>query len=282
MIYLKPCTSINLFFDASFTMPVCEQIRRCARAGFEHLDMNFWDWSHSDTSPFAADDWKEWVKSIGACARETGIVFTQAHAHVQNFFKNGLDCPAEERVRRSIEGAGVLGIPWIVMHPSYNKGSDEELYEKNAEYFYRHALRAADCGVGLAIENLSSATEKFVNENMLVRLIDMIGMKNVGACWDTGHGNVTGRKQREGILTLGNRLHALHIADNNGREDEHIPPFFGNINWSEVMQALRDISYDGDFTFEAHNFVRRLPDNLKDEALALQYRIGRTLVESVI
>lgn len=51
---MKPCTSINLFFDASFKAPVSAQIERCARAGFEHPDMNFRDWSRSDASPFEA------------------------------------------------------------------------------------------------------------------------------------------------------------------------------------------------------------------------------------
>ena len=278
---MTPCTSINLFFDPAFRTPVTEQIRRCARAGFAHLDMNFWDWCHSDASPFAGDDWRDWVRSIAACARDTGVVFTQAHAHVHNFFVNGLGCVAEERLRRSVEGAGMLGIPWIVVHPSHNDGSEAELYERNAEYFYRHAKAAAEYGTGLAIENLSSARERFVSEDSLVRLIDMIRLPNVGACWDTGHGNVTGRGQREAILALGNRLRALHIADNNGRDDEHVPPFFGSIRWDEVTRALAEIGYGGDFTFEAHNFVRRLPECLKDEALALQYRIGETLAGSI-
>lgn len=275
---MQPCTSINVFFDASFSVSVEKQIERCAKAGFRHLDMNFWDWSHSESSPFTQPDWRNWVKRIAACAENEGIVFTQAHAHVSNFFVNTSDSAAEEQVRRSIEGAGMLGIPWIVVHPAMpvEKTDDLLVKETNLAYFTVHAERAAAFGTGIAIENMTSGL--YTTASALAELIDGVGKRSAGACWDTGHANLTGQNQKESLTTLGNRLHALHIADNNGLRDEHVPPFFGNIDWREILLTLREIGYDGDFTYEAHNFVRKQPDVMKDAALHFQSELAEALL----
>ena len=37
-----------------------------------------------------------------------------------------------------------------------------------------------------------------------------------------------------------------------GRSDEHTCPFFGNINWESVIQALSEIGNDGCISLETH------------------------------
>ncbi len=279
---MKPCASINAYFDGEFNVPVEVQMQRVADAGFRHLDMNFWDWAHSPASPQRADDWQAWVERIGMFAKLMDIRFTQSHAHVYNFYTAENPEIHEEQVRRSIEGAGMLGIPWIVMHPSPKPdadepGSREKTFADNVEYFRRHAERAAQIGVGLALENMSRSDYGLNTAEGLCELIDAIGMPNVGACWDTGHANLAKQDQPAAIRTLGSRLHALHIADNLGERDEHTIPFLGNIEWPPIIAALREIGYPGDFTFEAHTIVRRMPESCKAEAMRLMYRIGDTL-----
>ncbi len=159
---MKACTSINVFFDSEFQASVQEQMRRAADGGFRHVDMNFWDWSHSEKSPFKQPDWRRWVEGIGAAARRMGLTFTQAHAHVYNFYAYEPENPHEEQIRRSIEGAGMLGIPWVVLHPSQRPDWEEadsldRMIEENAAYFRGLAAYAQQFGVGLALENMSFA-----------------------------------------------------------------------------------------------------------------------------
>ena len=54
-------------------------------------------------------------------------------------------------------------------------------------------------------------------------------------------------------------------------------PFVGQIDWFPITDALRGIRYDGDFTFEAHSFVRRMPEGCKADALKLMFRVGTVL-----
>ena len=73
-----------------------------------------------------------------------------------------------------------------------------------------------------------------------------------GICLDTGHLNLTkGNTQREFVLKAGNRLHALHIADNQGETDQHMMPYGrGNVKIAEVVEALEEIGYSDVFNYE--------------------------------
>lgn len=44
------------------------------------------------------------------------------------------------------------------------------------------------------------------------------------------------------------------------------------------MQTLREINYKGEFSFEAHNYANRLPDELLPTALKLSFEIGQYLM----
>ena len=52
------------------------------------------------------------------------------------------------------------------------------------------------------------------------------------------------------IRTLGKRIKALHIHDNDAVSDQHLMPFAGCFRWKEFIDALKEIGYDGDLSFE--------------------------------
>lgn len=276
---MKVSTSINVFFDDTFQVPVREQIQRVYDAGFRRMDMNFWDWCHDPASPFRKDDWRGWVGRIAEKAQSLNIAFTQAHADVYNFYTG--DASRHEMYLRSIEGAHLLGIPWITFHPSGHPDFSPETEKKNIRdniEFYKPLVELAEkYQVGIALENMS---RRLCTAGHLIQLVDALDSPFVGVCWDTGHAHIAGQNQAESIRALGHRLHALHIQDNDGTADQHMPPHFGTIEWAPLMSALREINYPGDFTFEAHNIVRRVPDGCKADALRLLMRIGEELTRN--
>ena len=75
----------------------------------------------------------------------------------------------------------------------------------------------------------------------------------------------------------GKRLKATHIDDNNRDGDTHLPPYFGTIRWSDVMQALRDIDYRGDFSFELGS--QKMPDAMRDTWCKFIFELGMDLIE---
>ena len=48
------------------------------------------------------------------------------------------------------------------------------------------------------------------------------------------------------IQRMGKKLYEVHLHDNNGKKDQHLPIGFGTVNWIEVIEALKAIDYPGD------------------------------------
>lgn len=72
----------------------------------------------------------------------------------------------------------------------------------------------------------------------------------LGICFDTGHLNRFGGNGADFVRQAGPRLQALHITDSIDKYDHLLPGGAGTINWAELVQALKDVQYDGLFNFE--------------------------------
>lgn len=303
-------TSIHLTYDREYRTPITEQIQHLVANGFKYLDFNYLDLCDDVRSPFIGDDWQRFIHDAGEAAAASGAVFNQAHAPMP-VLSNGTDLTLYlERVRRSFVGCQQLGIPWMVFHyfhhdNAFDSGKTAEQF--NMEFFATVLEMAHRYGVGIAIENLFYGAvfhgEMLSAPELQIALIDELHDPLVGACWDTGHGNLRcyAKPENNGsrsdaavlcdhyanLIRLGKRLKALHIHDNNGYNDDHIPPMMGGcIDWHAVTRALHDIGYHHSFTFEAHNTVYRLrafgvPEETIDNAIRLLHNIGEELVTRI-
>ena len=45
-------------------------------------------------------------------------------------------------------------------------------------------------------------------------------------------------------------MKVLHVNDNVGIDDEHLPPFLGSVDWRDAMHGLALAGFDGLFNFE--------------------------------
>ena len=238
------------------------------------------------------DNWEQHVKDWRRLADDIGVQFRQGHAYwsvngpvEKGGVPGGED--GEELMRRSVLAAQILGIEWLVVHPStyLQNGTPltkEAIFEANLAYFSRWAAFYADHGIGMAIENMPSLgriPSIFSDIDTLNALVDALDRPNVGACLDTGHAHVSGLSPADCVLKLGNRLKATHINDNSavGR-DEHVAPFMGTINWPQTVKALRDIGYENDFAFETQNLTAVFPLRIQGDLLRFSYTLGEYLL----
>lgn len=263
-----------------------DAIKSIGAAGFGAIDLDLAFW-RLEVDHMARDDWRQWLDRQITAAEEVGLPMTQAHAHFYSLDHcERLSQEEQEHrcaaIERDLYAAGLCGIKWVVVHPqSY---SDDIFYsrklslQKNLEIFKRLGETAAKNGVGIAIENM------FIHGNLpcfaassddLVELVDTLGDEKVfGVCWDTGHGNLNKVDQPAAIRQLGKRLKALHVNDNKGQTDDHILPFHGTIQWEPFMKALSDAGYEGDFTYEIHNFSKGFDAGFHQEAVCFARKLG--------
>ncbi len=289
---LNVSTSLNVLYSNDYSVSAVQQLKRIHNCGFRYIDMNFCDWCLDEASPFRCEKWENWIEELGEYARVNGITFNQAHAPMINNVLSGNELMDELSIR-SIRGAGMLGIRWIVFHAGhfpgeYDKTHIEALKKANLTWFDKIVNVAVKSNVGIAIENMFSPWDHEMKKRKRfycdllehqIELVDEFGSSYVGVCWDTGHANVQGYDQAECLRTIGKRLKALHIADNDGYSDQHYAPYYGNILWDKFIRTLYEIGYEGEFTFETAQFIRdRLPDEVRDSAIRLLYNIGEHIV----
>jgi sugar phosphate isomerase/epimerase len=69
---------------------------------------------------------------------------------------------------------------------------------------------------------------------------------------DVGHAFIENRMKgvRDYINAFGGRLAHVHMHDNHGRWDEHLPLGRGKIDFRKVVRFLKEINYDRTVTFE--------------------------------
>lgn len=250
-----------------------ECMERAKNAGFDVIDLNLCQICGHKTR-LHLDSWQEEVEKIAEAKERLGISFPQCHLPFKSK-KVKWETPEDyeyytKMFYRAIDVAAELKFPWAVVHPdryfnvpgSENWDLDKFIEENHREYdpLVEYALKK---GVGIAFENMNRG--RFSQAEELVAYIDSYHDDRIGACWDTGHANMyyKGGDQWEPLHKVGHRLHATHVHDNNAKDDLHLLPFEGTIDWPRVVAALKDIQYTGDFVSEAGcNFFT--PDDMKD------------------
>ena len=117
---------------------------------------------------------------------------------------------------------------------------------------------AADLILGL--ENLVYPHELYRSPEEVAGLVGKIGRPNVGITLDVGHAVVSGYDPLSFVHRLSERIVHVHLHDNSGTVDEHLPLGQGSINYKRVIRALEQASYQGVVALE---FILADPDDYR-------------------
>lgn len=161
----------------------------------------------------------------------------------------GLDFGAEEAqvleraelaLSQTLGFCRVLRPVSVVMHggqPRYMSGREYESWNERAlPVLQRAARQALDQGTRVMVENICHTRPR-----QLGALLE--GLEGLaGWCLDVGHWHVFGREPvEEWIRELGPRLGQLHLHDNDGGSDQHLPVGRGSIDYARVFDCLADL-----------------------------------------
>ena len=222
-----------------------------------------------------SDNVLETAKSFSDFLAKNNFEMTQGHLFLKA--KICTDDNAVKTLYRWIDLYEAIGIKNMVLHCDNMVGtslSKSEKTERNVEKLKALAEYVKDKDVTICLENLrphSAEETELVDRSVddLLYIIDRIGSDRFGICLDTGHLNLTDKNQREFIIKAGNKLKALHIANNEGVTDQHMMPYArGTVDFIDVMKALKEIGYEGLFNLEIPG-ERRAPLEVLD--LKLHY-----------
>jgi sugar phosphate isomerase/epimerase len=140
----------------------------------------------------------------------------------------------------------------IVFHPGYDRwryDDDVDLWRENSLLTWRPLVKRAEAmGVKMALENVFEE-----NPEPLRKVLEEIDSPFLGYCMDAGHGNLFSEVP---LLTwvevLGSRLLEIHLHDNHGKADDHLPLGRGSIDFPALFSLLREKKIQPTYTIEPH------------------------------
>lgn len=243
------------------------------KAGFEAMDINFCAAIYEERRHeciLDGENYLEQVMEVKRACDENGLALTVSHLPFYNYRMEDKERLAfcDEMTRRAILASAHIGVQYAVMHPH----RDEEkriLIDETVEVLRPFVDLCREKGITLCVENMYTVSAE--DTRTIADRLDC------GICWDVGHANFGGYDQYAGIMTCGERLKVLHLHDNNGKADLHLPPFQGNVNWHEVMRALRDVKFDGELNFEVA--VSGAPEEMREPLYQYIAGCGKLLRE---
>lgn len=157
------------------------------------------------------------------------------------------------RFEQSLDAADSLGARLVVFHPGYDPwkyGGQDHLWLEQNQLFWPPLLeRAARAGCTMALENIFE-----VRPGTLADLLDSIDSPLLGHCFDVGHWHLFSEVSlADWLAALGPRLSHLHLHDNFGKRDEHLPVGEGGIDFSTLFSLLAFLPQPPTMTLEAHS-----------------------------
>ena len=106
----------------------------------------------------------------------------------------------------------------------------------------------------MAIENVglkTTGTLLFDEDEYLALLEEF---PNAGVLLDIGHANVNGWDISKVIEKLGKRIVGIHLHDNDGKGDQHLPIGEGTIEWQPIFRAIEKYAPQAHLVLEYAKF----------------------------
>lgn len=140
-----------------------------------------------------------------------------------------------DEVKRALEVAETIPFRYLVQHLGVS-GQEFSEYAVEAGFTALEELMlfARQRGVEILLENIPNAlstAERLEYFNGITHL-------NLNYVFDTGHAHIGGGVASE-FQSMQARIRSLHLHDNDGKDDQHLLPGAGTIDWTATMQLLR-------------------------------------------
>ncbi|VVM07121.1 sugar phosphate isomerase/epimerase family protein [Methylacidimicrobium tartarophylax] len=264
---------IGISTGVFYSKRIVEILPWIARAGFDSVEL--WAGDPVNPTPF---DWRNprEVEQIQKLLNSLPLRAASFHAPYSKEIDPSHPDPIlrKRAVSVLVEAVGVaaaLGARTLVLHGSAAELSRVSEAERTARLMsLRESLShlrqpARSSGVAVAVETLLPHLFT-ADPYLLLDLVAPYPKTEVGLCFDTGHCSFWRAWRLEELYQiLAGRVIALHVNDNCGIYDDHLPPGQGKIDWPPWLTALRRSQFSGVFLLEAV-----LPQDSSDPAAALR------------
>lgn len=257
--------------------------------GFTHVDFGLGN-TESEFYKGTLEECDAAILKEKAKADEAGIVINQVHGP---FRWPICDITVEERAERmekmkhSIRATALLGCKYWVIHPMMPFGWEErkmypdheqETWNINLAFFKELLVTAKEHDVIICLENMPMVNFSIGSVQEVYRFVKEMNDEHFKICLDTGHASVyPNQSVGDAVRLMGDEIRCLHVHDNNGRNDNHWLPYHGVIDWADFANALKEIDYQGVFSYET-NPPGKMPEKFFEAACRMMVDVAKDLL----
>jgi sugar phosphate isomerase/epimerase len=240
-----------------------EAIKTIAECGFDFLDLTLeYPQAHIDIINREA---------VLKALEETGLE-TVGHTAYYLPFASPMGDLRDAAVRDVIRGLDFFreaGAKIVTVHPDPGRGAIDQstVISLNALSFKIISDEAEKRGLTVVAENVPGHFSSVDSLKALLSTVPALGFH-----LDVGHAHIRGNRFRQLLSAFKSRLLHVHLSDNRFRADDHMPVGAGNIDWDQVIPALKKTGYDSTVTLEVFSQDIRYVVASKDKVLELWER----------
>jgi len=238
--------STYLFVSRKLTPELLGQI---AAAGFSSLEI-FCSRAHFDYGS------KQEIRAVAGALEAHRLTLSSIHAPTSRDMsatrESGIPlsvCEVErvrrieamDEFKRAIDISDDLPFPRMVLHMGGSRETADPRKRDAAFSSLEHLiLHAHHAGVTIAVENTMNEMSA---PSYLRAFVDETRLTGLRFNFDIGHAFLADGPEEEriemGFAPMRDLTAAMHLHDNRGEKDEHLPPYEGSIDWGQAIPVLK-------------------------------------------
>ena len=240
-------------------LSVLDEIHTFAELGFDYFELTM-DQPEAHYSNISAD-----VVAITKALHDHGMGII---CHMPTFVSSAdltesIRKASVTEIKRSFSVAADLGAEKVVLHPPMISGMGAYVPDKARAYAFEFLSEMVELsqtlGVAICLENMMPRNNFGVEPAEFETIFRRF--PSLQLTFDTGHANLgeNGKVRfQELVKQFGDRIGHVHLSDNRGRYDEHLPLGSGNIDFKRLANDLKSLKYKGTVTFEVFDDDRQM------------------------
>lgn len=148
--------------------------------------------------------------------------------------------------RRYFEVFAGLEVKFVTIHANWPSGmfSTREGIGFQVSTLRRIVDEAKKYGINIIYEPIDTWRDDVKSVSEILKQVPELYLHI-----DIGHANLFGRNPEQFIRKFHKKIRHIHLHDNDGDKDLHLPMGAGNIDWASLIKTLKE-HYDGTITLE--------------------------------
>lgn len=238
--------------------PILEEIEEIAAMGFDYLELAM-DPPNAHYSTIL--DNRDQIKSALASHCMQLVCHLPTFVSIADLTESIRQASLDE-MYNSLAVAAELDALKVVLHPGHIAGLavfvKDMALDIGVQSLEAILAKAGQLGLGVCLENMFPRIQSFYKPSHFTDILERF--PDLKLTLDSGHANIRSDDEYEMIEFIqqfGHRIGHVHLSDNLGRRDDHLPLGKGTINFQKIAEALNGCGYDDTITLEIFSEDRR-------------------------